>query len=93
MGQGLVTPGALLIAGATASEDSYATNYDPSTNIWHADGFSAAIAKEIADAPDLSIVDLYGKTYLDVQGSHPRLYNGGRFGQASTVTIGSILTP
>ncbi len=93
MGQGLVTPGALLITGATASEDSYATNYDPSTNIWHADGFSSAIARHIADTPDLSIVDLYAKTYLDVQGSHPRLYNGGRFGQASTVTIGSILTP
>ena len=93
MGQGLVTPGALLMTGATASEDSYATNYDPSTNIWHADGFSAGLAKEIAADPTLSIVELYAKTYLDAQGSHPRLYNGGRFGGASTVTIGSVLTP
>jgi hypothetical protein len=93
MGQGLVTPGALLIAGSAPSEDSYATNYDPSTNIWHADGFSSALAAHIADDPTLPLVELYEKTYLDAQGSHPRLYNGGRFGGAATVTIGSILSP
>ncbi len=93
MGDGLTTPGALLLTGAAPSEDSYATNYDPSTNIWHADGFSAAFAKHIAAEPQLSLVDLYAKTYLDAQGSHPRLYNGGRFGGAATVTVGSIVTP
>lgn len=93
MGQPALPPGTLLITGAAPNENSYATNYSASTNIWHADGFSDAIAARITDAPTSTLVDLYEETYLRVRGSHPRLYNGGRFGHASLVTIGSILTP
>lgn len=93
MGQPPLPPGTLLITGAAANENSYATNYSASTNIWHADGFSAAIAEHMAETPDATLVELYEETYQRVRGSHPRLYNGGRFGHASAVTIGSILTP
>jgi len=93
MGQGLVTPGTLLITGASPSENSYATNYSAATNLWYADDFSWAFSNRVAGAPASTLVELYEQTYSDVRGSHPRIYNGGRFGQASAVTIGSILTP
>ncbi len=93
MGQGALPPGTLLLTGASPSENSYATNYNASTNIWHANGFSSAITGRIAESPNSSLVQLYDETYLKVRGSHPRMYNGDRFGQASTVTIGAILTP
>lgn len=93
MGQGSMPPGTVLLTGAAPNENSYATNYNAATNIWHADGFSAAITSRIATSPTSTLVELYEETYLTVRGSHPRLYNGGRFGKASTVTIGAILTP
>lgn len=78
MGQPELSPGTLLITGAAANENSYATNYGPSTNIWHANGFSAAIAGRIAEAPGSSLFELYEDSYVRVRGSHPRLYNGAR---------------
>lgn len=93
MGDALETPGVALLTGAASSEDSYATNYGPSTEMWYADALSSAFANQLATAPDSSIVKRYQDTYASVRGSHPHLYNGGRFGQASTISIGSIVTP
>jgi ABC-type branched-subunit amino acid transport system substrate-binding protein len=93
MGTALVTPGVVLLTGATPFEDSFATNFDPPAGIWEADTFAFTTSSRVATAPDSSIQDLYTWTYRNVRGSHPRMYNAGRFGGVSTVTIGSILSP
>jgi ABC-type branched-subunit amino acid transport system substrate-binding protein len=93
MGEALQIPGVVLLAGASPHESSFASNFDSSTNVWHADAFAWAIASRIEAAPDASIASLYAGVYADVRGSHPRMYNAAGFGQAATVTIGAILTP
>lgn len=93
MGEPIHTPGVVLFAGASPHEDSFASNFDPATQLWHADAFAWAFSSRVAATPGASITDLYAGIYDDVRGSHARLYNAARFGKASEVAIGAVLMP
>lgn len=93
LGAELSAPGALLLTGAGATEDSLATRYDPALGVWLADQLTAAFVEAAEAAPEASLAELYGRIYLRVSGSHATVANHARFGPMSEVPAADFLGP
>ncbi len=93
MGDQLVSPGALLLAGANRVENSLGTNYEPGQKAWLADQFAFQLQILAADEPQIPLAALYRSLYMHVSGSHVTLVNNRGFGDVLQVGLGDFLVP
>jgi ABC-type branched-subunit amino acid transport system substrate-binding protein len=91
LGRDLNAPRTLLIAAANPVEDSLSANYDASLGTFLADRFSYELWLAESEAPNISLINLYRRLYLNVDGSHVSAY-GPRFGSAASVRLGEFIT-
>ena len=94
MGSGLTAPGALLVAGASPSEDSISTGYDAAAGTWLADEFAQNLwkAEGTAATQKTPLSAALASVYLSVGGSHVSAY-GTHFGDTQSVSLGEFVTP
>ncbi len=84
IGAQINSPGVLFFTGASKSEASFGAVYDSKIKQWLADDFTANVIGSIEANPEISINDLYLKTYDTVAGSHVQLVNYKNFGDMNT---------
>jgi glycosylphosphatidylinositol transamidase (GPIT) subunit GPI8 len=93
LGGGVVAPGALLLAAADETENSFSANWDADAGLWRADQFSWELYRALEGAGQGSLIELYEALYASVPGSHVSAYNGPRFGNARLVPVTDFLVP
>jgi glycosylphosphatidylinositol transamidase (GPIT) subunit GPI8 len=90
-GSDLKAPGALMITAANPVEDSLSANYDASFGTFLADQFSFQLWRAEARTPNISLLDLYRRLYLNVDGSHVSAY-GPAFGSPDSASLSEFVT-
>ncbi len=90
---GVVAPGALLVAAASPTENSFSANWDAAGGLWRADQFSWELYQTLSADPTRSITALYESLYLNVPGSHVTVYNAERFGNPRLIPAADFITP
>lgn len=90
---GVAAPGALLVAAASSTENSFSANWDAAGGFWRADQFSWELYRALAADPTRSITELYESLYLNVPGSHVTLYNAERFGNPRLIPAADFIAP
>jgi hypothetical protein len=93
MAEELTAPGALVITGANAVENSLATRYSPNLDVWLGDQFAVAMSDFASRAPLATLGQLYRDVYLDVAGSHVSVYNAAHFGSLDFASLSEFMTP
>jgi glycosylphosphatidylinositol transamidase (GPIT) subunit GPI8 len=93
LGPGVTVPGALLMTAASATENSFSTNWDPAEHLWRADQFSWSLYSALRNNPAQSVADLYKALYRAVAGSHVAAFNARVFGNSSAVPASDFATP
>jgi len=92
IGAQINSPGVLFFTGASKSEASFGAVYDSKIKQWLADDFTANVIGSIEANPEISINDLYLKTYDTVAGSHVQLVNYKNFGDMN-IPISDFIIP
>ncbi len=92
---GAETPlaGVVLLTAANSREVSYAGAYDGEVPAWVNDAFSRELVVNAADAPDISLADLYTDVYRGTAGSHASIYNTDEAGRLSAVSFAEFIAP
>lgn len=93
LGPGVTAPRALMITAASATENSFSTNWDPVAQMWRADQFSWSLYTALRDNPARSVADLYQSLYRAVPGSHVGAFNARSFGNPALVPATDFATP
>lgn len=90
---GVAAPGALLVAAASPTENSFSANWDAAGGLWRADQFSWELYRSLSADPTRSITEWYTSLYFKVPGSHVTLYNAARFGNPRLVPVADFISP
>jgi len=75
-GKGLNIPGIIFFTGASAEETSKGTEFDLLIRQWLSDDFTMSFTSVLQNTPNLTLRELYEKTYDRVSGSHVRIMTG-----------------
>jgi len=81
------------LTAANSREVSYAGAYDDEVPAWVNDAFSRELVVNAADAPDISLADLYTDVYRGTAGSHASIYNTDEAGRLSAVAFAEFIAP
>ncbi len=93
LGRNLKAPGALLLTGSNANEDSFSNGYDPATQIWLSDEFASAVNAQLETAMNTSFFDGYDMLYQSVPMSHVSAFNSLNFGDTRSVPFADFVIP
>ena len=85
------TPSMVLLAGANPNEESLATNYDPSADLWRADQFAYSLSQ--VGGMSLSLRQAYVTLYGRVPGSHVTMYSSKSFESMDGAMLDEFLSP
>ena len=85
------TPSMVLFAGANPNEESFATNYDLSADLWRADQFAYSLSQ--VGGMSLSLRQAYVTLYGRVPGSHVTMYNSKSFESMDRAMLDEFLSP
>jgi len=93
IGEGISTPGVMLMTGANPYETSKAYLYDSEIKNWLADKFAYSVNNAIKEMPDLTFYQLYERCYSYVNGSHVSFYNYENFGNIHDLSLIDFVKP
>ncbi len=81
----------LMLTAANSSENSLSYEYDPLTDVWLADQFSAKFFEVLSSEEVYNLYEVYNQVYLNVSGSHVSMYNSYYFGDVREIMIEEFL--
>src|SRR5262249_50213591 len=93
LGKFMSAPGALLMAGASPTEDSKAANFDEALESWLSNQFSFTLFDLLKRDRAMNLREAYQEVYTHVSGSHVRIYNAQNFGDSGTTAVGDLIRP
>jgi hypothetical protein len=93
IGEGISTPGVMLMTGANPYETSKAYLYDSEIKNWLADKFAYSVNNAIKEMPGLTFYQLYERCYSYVNGSHVSFYNYENFGNIHDLSLIDFVRP
>ncbi|MEZ5104630.1 MAG: C13 family peptidase [Draconibacterium sp.] len=93
IGEGINTPGVMLMTGANPYETSKAYLYDSEIKNWLADKFAYSVNNAIKEMPILTFYQLYERCYSYVNGSHVSFYNYENFGNIHDLSLIDFVKP
>jgi ABC-type branched-subunit amino acid transport system substrate-binding protein len=91
LGGSFQAPRAVLMTGAGESENSLGAAYDPAARLWRADAFATAVLSRLDGAPTTSLAATYKGVYLELRGSHAKLFNAAGAGALPALSWDTLL--